>query len=147
MLGNDGAGGDDAALADMAVVQDPGTHADDAHILHDAAVDGNVVADGHPVAHDDRIEVSLAVKDRAILHIGTGADADGVDVAAQNGVHPHGGALAQHHVAEDLRGGIDVATGRDLGRMALIGSDHRPRGQPPIRVYWTWRALGRIGNA
>ena len=95
MLGNHGAGSDDAALADAAVVQDGGTHADDAHILDHAAVDGGVVADGDPVAHDDGIEVALAVKDGAILHIGVGADADGVDVAAEYGVHPDRGALAE----------------------------------------------------
>ena len=78
-------------------------------VLNYAAVHGGVVADRQPVAHDDRVAVALAVKDAAILHIGAGADADGVDVAAQNGVHPDGRALTEDDVAENLRRGVDVA--------------------------------------
>jgi hypothetical protein len=124
MLRNYGAGGDDAALADAAIVQDGGSHADDAHILDHAAVNGGVVADGDPVAHDDRMEVALAMEDGAVLDIGVGADADGVDVTAQDGVHPHRRALTEYDVAEDLGGGVDVATCRDCWRMALIASEH-----------------------
>jgi hypothetical protein len=76
-------------------------------------VDGGIVADGDPVAHDDGIEVALAVEDGAVLDVGVGANADGVDVTAQDGVHPHRRALAEHDVAEDLGGGVDVATRRD----------------------------------
>jgi len=64
------------------------------------------------------------VEDGAVLDIGVGANADGVDVTAQNGVHPHRRALAEHHVAEDLGGGVDVATRWDCWRMALIASEH-----------------------
>ena len=112
------------ALADAAVIQDPRPHADNAHILDHAAVDGGIMADGDPVAHNDGIEVAMAVEHGAVLHVGAGADANRVDVAAQDGVHPHRGALAQDDVAEDLRGGIDVAIGGDLGRMALEASNH-----------------------
>jgi hypothetical protein len=61
------------------------------------------VADGDAVAHDDGIEVTLAMKNRAVLHVGAGAYTDGVHIAAQNGIHPHRGALAEHDVADDLR--------------------------------------------
>ena len=112
-----------------------GSHADDAHVLDHAAVDGGVVADGDPVAHDDGIEVALAVEHGAVLHVGVGADADGVDVAAQDGVHPDRGVLAEHDVAEDLGGGVDVATGGDLGRMALVAADHgEPLEWPLLKV-------------
>jgi hypothetical protein len=87
-------------------------------------VHGGVVADGDPVADDDRIEVALAVEHGAVLHVGVRADADGVDVAAQHGVHPHRGALAERHVADDLRGEINVATGGNLGQPALVTADH-----------------------
>jgi hypothetical protein len=82
VLGNDRAGCDDAALADAGVVQNADSHADDAHIFDNAAVNRGVVADGHPVTHDDGIEVALAVENGAVLDIGPRADADGVDVAA-----------------------------------------------------------------
>jgi hypothetical protein len=87
-------------------------------------VDGDVVADGHPVADDDGVAVALAVEDAAVLHIGAGADADGIHVAAQDGVHPDRRTLAEDHVAKDLRRDVDVATGSDLGRVPPIGSDH-----------------------
>jgi hypothetical protein len=45
-------------------------------------VHGGVVADGNPVADDDRIEVALAMEDGAVLNVGVGADADGIDIAA-----------------------------------------------------------------
>jgi small subunit ribosomal protein S21 len=67
------------------------------------------------------------VEDSAVLDVGVGADADGVDVAAQNGVHPDGGVFAQGDVADQLGGEIDVAGGVDLGRAALVGADHGRR--------------------
>jgi len=81
-------------------------------------VDGGVVADGDPVAHDYRIEVALAVEDGAVLDVGVGADTDGVHVATQDGVHPHGGALTEGDVANELGGAVDVATGGDQGQAA-----------------------------
>jgi hypothetical protein len=93
-------------------------------------VDGSVVADGDPVAHEDRILVALAVEDGAILNVGAGADADGVDIAAQDGVHPDRGALAEHDVADELGGGVDVTARRNPRRMALIGADHLRKWPP-----------------
>ena len=122
--GNHGAGGDDGAFADAAAVEDHRAHADQHRVLNHAAVDGGVVANGHPVAHDDRIEVALAVEHGAVLHVGVGADADGVHVAAQNGVHPHRGMLAEGHVADELRGKINVATGGNLGQPPLVAANH-----------------------
>jgi hypothetical protein len=124
VLGEDGTGGDDGAFADAAVVEDGDAHADEAGVFDDAAVDGGIVADGDPVADGDRVEVALAVKDAAVLDIGVGADADGVDIAAEDGVHPDGGALAEDDVAEKLRGEIDVATGGDDGELATIAANH-----------------------
>ena len=70
-----------------------GAHADDHHVFNRAAMDRGVVADRHPVADDHRVEVALTVEHRAVLHVGAGAHADGVYVAAQNCVHPHRGAV------------------------------------------------------
>ena len=99
-------------------------HADQHRVFDYAAMDGGVVADGDPVAHDDRVKIALAVENGAILHVGVGADADGVDVAAQDGVHPHGRSLAEDHIADQLRGKIDIATGGNLGQAALVAANH-----------------------
>ena len=124
MFRDDGAGGDDAAFADVSVVKHSGTHTDDDVIANDAAMDSSVVADRDPITHDDGIEVALAVEDSTVLDVGAGADADGIDVAAQDRVHPDRGLFAEDDVAKDLRGGVDVTAGGDFGVNALIGSDH-----------------------
>jgi len=49
------------------------------------------------------IDVAHAVQDGAVLHVAVGADTDGVDVAADDGVHPDAGVLAEHDVADHLR--------------------------------------------
>jgi len=124
LLGDNGTGSDDAPLADASVVEHASAHADDDVVCDDAAVDGGVVADSDPVTNYDGIEIALAVENSAVLHVGAGADANEVDVAAQDCVHPHRGPLAEDHVAKDLRRWVDVATGGDFGENALIGSDH-----------------------
>jgi hypothetical protein len=64
------------------------------------------------------------VQDATILNVGVGADADGVDVAADYGVHPYRGVLAEDHVADDLGGFVYVAAGGDGWGDAFEGSDH-----------------------
>jgi hypothetical protein len=49
----------------------------------------------------------------AILNIGMRSNTDGVNVTAQDGIHPHGRMLAQHHIANNLRGIVHVTTGRN----------------------------------
>jgi len=124
MLGDDGAGGDNAAFTDAAIVKDSRAHADDTVVAHDTAVDGGIVADRDPIADGDGIEVALAMKHGAILDVGAGADANEVDVAAQDGVHPDRGALAEDDIANDLRRNVNVAIAGDLGCAALIGANH-----------------------
>jgi hypothetical protein len=70
------------------------------------------------------------VEDGAVLDIGVGPDADGVDIAAQDGVHPDGGAVSEGDIADELGGEIDVAGGMNLGRAALITANH---GDKPLR--------------
>ena len=53
-----------------------------------------------------------------------GADADGVDVAAEDGVHPDAGLVAEDDVADDLGGGVDVAAGGDGWAYAAIRAEH-----------------------
>lgn len=102
LLGNQGAGGDDTAFADARTVENARADADQDGVFNDASVDGGIMADGDPVAHMDRKEVALAVEDGAILHVGVGANADGVDITAQHGVHPDRGVCAEFYIADDL---------------------------------------------
>jgi len=90
--------------------------ADENRVLKHASVHGGVMCNGDPVAHNDRIKVALAMENGAVLDVGVGADADGVDVATQNGVHPHRRALAEGYVADQLRGRVNIATSGDQGR-------------------------------
>ena len=85
---------------------------------------GGIVADGDPVADVDGVEIALAMEHGAVLHVGTGAHANGVYVASQNGIHPHRGLLAERNVADKLGGNVDVATGGKLGPVPLIVADH-----------------------
>ena len=74
--------------------------------------------DGVDVAH-------ATVEDGAVLDVGVGADADGVDVTADDGVHPDAGALAEDDVADNLGGEIDIAGGGDGGRgFSSVGAEH-----------------------
>ena len=108
-----------------ALFRDHHAHADQAGIFHDAAVDGGVVADRDPVANDDGIAIAHAMQHGAVLHIGVGADADGMHIAADHGVHPDAGVLAEGDVADDLRGDIHITGLRNDGRFALIGTNHK----------------------
>ena len=123
-LGNEGSGGDDSAGADVRAVEDDGTDTDEDVVFEGAAVDGGVVADGAAVADDYGVKAALAVEDGAVLDVGAGADADGVHVAAEDGVHPDGGLGAEMDVADDLGGGVDVAAGGEGGGEAAEGANH-----------------------
>jgi hypothetical protein len=65
------------------------------------------------------------VKHAAILHVGVFADADGKDVAADNGIHPDAGIFADLDVANDLGGFIDIARIVNAGRDPLIRAKHK----------------------
>jgi len=65
-----------------------------------------------------------AVEDAVVLNVGVVADANLVDIAAEDGVHPDAGVFAEDDVADDLGGVVDVAGVRKLGRDALVGADH-----------------------
>src|SRR6478736_5071187 len=99
---NDRAGGDDAAFADFGVVQDDAAHADQAAVANGAAVQRDGVPHGDPVPHGNAVFVAHAVEHAAILHVGVFANADGKDVAADDGVHPDAGVFADLNVANDL---------------------------------------------
>jgi len=121
---NYGAGGNDGTGPNAAIVQDPGANTDKALIFNHASVNGSVVANGYPVAHHYRVEVALAMEHGAVLDVGIGSDADGVYIAAKDGVHPDGGVGAESHIANKLGRNIDVAGVVDMGRVALVSANH-----------------------
>jgi hypothetical protein len=105
-----------AALADTAVIQDSCPHADNTHIFNHTAVDSGIMANSDPVAHNDGIEIALAVEHGCSPARWSRSRRESrIHVAAQDGVHPHRGALAQDDVAEDLRRDVNVAIGRGFG--------------------------------
>jgi hypothetical protein len=51
-------------------------------------------------------------------------DANLVDIAPKDGVHPDTGVLAEDDVADELRGIVDVRGVGELGSDAFVGADH-----------------------
>ena len=82
------------------------------------------MADGDVFAEIDAVLLLHAVEDAAVLNVGVRADANFMDVAAEDGVHPDGGVFAQDDVADDLGGGVDVAGGGDFWGDVFEGADH-----------------------
>ena len=87
-------------------------------------MDGGVVADGDHLADDDRVDVAHAVENGAVLHVGFSSDADGIDVSADDGVHPDAGLFSEHDVADNLCGWIDIASFADDRHFALVTPNH-----------------------
>ena len=99
----------------------------------DAGEDRRILADGDVGADDRREPTELRVRPgvadvdhAAVLHAGARADAHVVDVASDHRRRPHRDVVAEHHVADDGRGGIDVDARAELRRGLAIRSDiHR----------------------
>ena len=77
------------------------------------------------VAQVDAVLFFHAVEDAVVLNVGVVADADLMDVTAEDGVHPDAGVFAEHDVADELGGVVDVASVGELGGDAFVGEDHR----------------------
>src|SRR5437867_3751203 len=104
--------------ADARAVEHRRAVADQALFAQRRGVDRGVVADRRagadlgPAARRD-------VHDRAVLHVGAAADHDRIEVSAEHGVVPDGGALLDRHVADDHGGGRDERGRVDLRTLAL----------------------------
>jgi hypothetical protein len=60
------------------------------------------------------------VEDAVVLNVGIVADADLVNVAAEDGVHPDAGVFAEDDVADELGGFVDIAGVGELWGDALV---------------------------
>jgi hypothetical protein len=80
------------------------------------------VADGDEFANV-AAEVIGEVNDRAVLDVGTRADGDFVDVAAEGGVVPDAGFLVDRDAANDIGTGGDEGAFVDLGMKVCDGFD------------------------
>ena len=58
----------------------------------------------------------------AVLQVGARADADEVDVAAEDSAGPDGGVVAEHDIADDGGGGIDVDAFAEDGELVAVGA-------------------------
>ena len=101
---DDGPRRDDGSLANDRVVEDDGPHADQGPVLYLRPVDRHVVPDRHVVADLDGRFLIKRMQDGPILDVHPIPDADGVDVAPQDGVEPDAAALPDLHVTDD--GGV-----------------------------------------
>ena len=80
------------------------------------------MADGDIVAENERVLVAHYVKDAAILDIRAGADADEVNVAADDGAGPDAGVGGDGYVTDDDGLWIDVSGFSDARRVAAVGA-------------------------
>lgn len=76
------------------------------------------------VTEVDAVFFFHAVENAVVLNIGIVSDADLVDIAAEDGVHPDAGVLPDDDVADELGGIVDVGSFGELGSDASVGADH-----------------------
>src|SRR5580692_4768776 len=112
VLDDDGAGADQAILADHRVVQHHGLDADQAAVADRAAMQHHLVAHRHALAERER-RPEVGVQHAILLDVGIVADHDRLVVAAHHGAGHDGHPLAQGHRADDRRLRGDVAGGGD----------------------------------
>jgi hypothetical protein len=101
-------GGDDAFWANEGSIENDGSHTDQNVVSERAAVDDGVVSDRAAIADDDGELPLHSMKDGAVLDVTAAANTDGVDVSAENSVHPDRGVFTEGDIADDLGGNVDV---------------------------------------
>jgi len=105
LVGEDqGIGGDDASRGDMSVVENGGTHPDQAVVLDDGAMNGGVVSHRN-VAADMGLRgvfraIVKGVEDGSVLDVGAVADGDLVHIATQHSPIPDRAILAHGYIAK-----------------------------------------------
>ena len=97
---------------------------DQAAVLDRASVHDRAVSDRDVVANRRRVRVLHDVHDGPVLDVRSAADADPVDVAANDDRHPDTALLADFHVADDLRAVVDVGGRMDARHSPAVGTKH-----------------------
>lgn len=120
---HDGAGCDDGIAADLGIIHDDGAHADEDLIAKLATMYDGVMADGDVVADDGLGFLVGGVYDDAVLYVDLIADADAVDVAADDGVEPDACFVAYFDVSNYGCIGGDEAVFSKFGEFTFNGED------------------------
>ena len=116
---------DDGAGAHDAVVQHHGPHADQAPVLHHAAVEDGAVPHHHVLPHLGG-DAGGAVEGAVVLDIAARTDADGAHVPPKNRAVPDGHILPQGYVPDEGRALLRPGGGRDGGGLSRRCSyEHR----------------------
>src|SRR4051812_32648398 len=108
----------------MDAVQQHRTHADQYAILDRGAMNDGRVPDGYFIANDRRMRVSHHVDHGQVLDIGALADADVINIASNDDVHPDRGLGADLDVADYLGAHVDVGRAFNLWHDALERAQH-----------------------
>jgi len=111
-----GAGADQASLADPRAVEHHGLDPDQRTVAHRAAVQHGLVADRHVLADLERV-ARIGVHHGAFLNIAVLADRDGLVVAAQRGAEPYRRIRGEPDPAHQGGRVGDERRRIDLGRM------------------------------
>lgn len=119
----DSACGDDGIAADLCIVHDDGAHADEHFIAQRAAMYDGVMADGDVVADDGPGFLVGGMDDDAVLDIDFVADADAVDVTADDGIEPDAAFIAYLYVADDGGIGSDETILAEFGEFTFDGEN------------------------
>ena len=101
-------------------------HADQAVVLHDAAVQYRVVADAHPGTDANR-ELGVDVDGDAVLDVGADSNLDRLGLGAQRGAVPDAGPGGEGDLTDHTRIGRDPRFGVQLRRATADGDDQRLR--------------------
>lgn len=135
----DGTGADDAFFADDAVAEEDGFHSYQRATADFRAVDDGAVADGD-VGADVEGFAGVAVEDAVFLDIGSLANANRCNIAADNGLEPEGAVVTDGDVgADDGVGGLvvvgdafDAGVGAEGGHGILRGGEGANELQPAV---------------
>ena len=123
------ASADDHFVLDNGAVHDGAAHANQDAVAEGAAMQHDFVADGYFIADDERVAVRVEragvgnVQHAAVLHAGTGADADAVHVAADHGQGPYRAVFTDFHVAQYYRRTVDESPWSNFRSVLLEASD------------------------
>lgn len=96
----DRAGGDDRPFSDYGMIEYDRAHSDQRSFADLGAVDGYIVTYGYVVADFDGRFFIKGVQNGAVLDIYAVADADGIDVAPQNGAEPKAASFSYFYIAD-----------------------------------------------